>query len=144
MRVYVRTSYALNGIDDTSNSREFLSSQGLSGTEAKIACLPTANDFFQEVAPRTMCSNSCLPVARRGVRKSIFSHPLEVKRYVSYYLHIRATRKLTASPPSGFAGFLRERRAELASADPRRYSLRQVAYRESESNHLTCPRSNEV
>jgi transcriptional regulator with XRE-family HTH domain len=31
--------------------------------------------------------------------------------------------------PSGFAAFLRERRAELALADPRRYSLRQVAYR---------------
>ncbi|HYZ73313.1 MAG TPA: helix-turn-helix transcriptional regulator [Chthoniobacterales bacterium] len=39
------------------------------------------------------------------------------------------TRKLTATPPSGFAAFLRERRAELASADPRSYSLRQVAYR---------------
>ena len=48
---------------------------------------------------------------------------------MSSYLHIRATRKLTGSSPSGFAAFLRERRAELASADPRRYSLRQVAYR---------------
>jgi hypothetical protein len=40
-----------------------------------------------------------------------------------------ATRKLTAPSPSGFAAFLRERRAELALGDPRRYSLRQVAYR---------------
>jgi HTH-type transcriptional regulator, competence development regulator len=39
------------------------------------------------------------------------------------------TRNLTASPTPGFAAFLRKRRAELASADPRRYSLRQVAYR---------------
>src|ERR1700747_3727541 len=41
----------------------------------------------------------------------------------------RTTRKRTTPFPSGFAAFLRERRAELALADPRRYSLRQVAYR---------------
>jgi transcriptional regulator with XRE-family HTH domain len=48
---------------------------------------------------------------------------------VEYYLHTYTTRKLTTTPPSGFAVFLRERRAELGSADPRSYSLRQVAYR---------------
>jgi HTH-type transcriptional regulator, competence development regulator len=48
---------------------------------------------------------------------------------VKYYLHISATKKLTPSSRSSFAALLRKRRAELASADPRSYSLRQVAYR---------------
>src|ERR1700751_5223470 len=83
----IATASSLNGIGDTSSSSDTLSSRGLSGTDPKIAWLPTINSSLQEVAAphaRIMCSNSCR-----------FIEPIEHPSPFSFAQDIRKRTRLT-------------------------------------------------